>query len=156
MANVTVNIKGARQLVKKFAEFSNNAETRLKMLINTAAINTQRKARQLVVVDTGTLRSRINLKIYNDALAADVHADTDYASHVEHGTEHNKMPPPKALDRWAKRHGIKSGYVVALAILRKGGLKPRPFLIPPFRAEVAQLKKNIRIEIKKLVAKKAT
>lgn len=154
MANVEVHIKGADALAKKFAEFSGKAEDRIKRLINRASINTQRKAKRLVKVDTGTLRSRINIVIYDDGLAADIHADTDYASHVEHGTTHNKMPPPKALDRWAKRHGIPSGYIVARAILAKGGLKPHPFLIPPFREEVDKLRKDVRIEIRNLVKQK--
>jgi len=37
-------------------------------------------------------------------------------------------PPGAALDPWARAHGFLSGYQVAAAIGKRGGLKPRRFL----------------------------
>ena len=37
-------------------------------------------------------------------------------------------PPAAALETWAKRNGIASGWLVARAIGRRGGLRPKKFL----------------------------
>ena len=37
-------------------------------------------------------------------------------------------PPSAALETWARRHGIASGYLVARAIGLRGGLRPKKFL----------------------------
>lgn len=49
------------------------------------------------------------------------------------------FPPPKALDAWAKKHGFASGWVVSLAIYRKGGTEPRRFLRNAFDTSKTKL-----------------
>jgi hypothetical protein len=56
-----------------------------------------------------------------------------YAPYMEFGTgfyvgRPRHCPPGSALDRWAKRHGISSGYAVASMICYRGGLAPREYL----------------------------
>lgn len=43
-------------------------------------------------------------------------------SHMEYGTDHSRMPPPAALEGWARRHGANA-YMVARAIYLRGGLE---------------------------------
>ena len=59
------------------------------MLRNIAAL-IQKKAKELVPVDTGLLQSRIVIQPRSDGIA--VVADTDYASHVEYGTRYFTVP----------------------------------------------------------------
>ena len=42
------------------------------------------------------------------------------------GSRH--FPPSDALEAWAKKHGAPNGWVIAAAIGRKGGLRPRRFM----------------------------
>ena len=52
------------------------------------------------------------------------------------------FPPSDALERWASRHGFGpgGGFVVARAIGRRGGLKPREFLTGAFRENVQKIR----------------
>jgi hypothetical protein len=45
---------------------------------------------------------------------------------VSHKGSH--FPPSAALNLWARNHGIPSGYLVARAIARRGGLRARRWL----------------------------
>jgi hypothetical protein len=42
------------------------------------------------------------------------------------------LPPPDALETWARRHGFESGYQVAMIIYKRGGLRPTRFLRDAF------------------------
>jgi hypothetical protein len=52
-------------------------------------------------------------------------------SGLKHGGGH--FPPPTALENWARSHGFPSGVMVARAIAKRGGLRPKQF----WRAGVA-------------------
>lgn len=91
-------------------------------------------------VDTGRLRSSLTYEVeeVSDGWITRVGSNVSYAPAMEFGTGANAdgglpgkpvhRPPAAALDRWAERHGLPNGYVVARAIGRKGGLKPRRYL----------------------------
>lgn len=113
------------------------------------------QAKILAPVDTGRLRASITGAAQWRGvveLVGVVGSNVQYAPYVEYGTgtlaegEGGKggahFPPPAALDRWARRHHMPSGFVVARAIARRGGLRPRPFLRPavetPFMRRVFQ------------------
>lgn len=53
-----------------------------------------------------------------------------HAPWLEEGTRHSKMPPPAALARWAARKlgDPRLAFVVARAILRRGGLRARRWM----------------------------
>lgn len=90
----------------------------------------QRDARINAPVDTGRLRASLTPEVrtaQNDIQGV-VGSNLKYAPYMEFGTRHTRMPPPSALDVWARRHGIPSGFLVARAILRRGGLRARRFL----------------------------
>tara|TARA_Y100000310_G_C20640864_1_gene793817 strand:+ start:1144 stop:1659 length:516 start_codon:yes stop_codon:yes gene_type:complete len=48
------------------------------------------------------------------------------------------FPPPAALDLWAQRHGLPNGFVVARAIARRGGLRPKRFLRSSFSEVISK------------------
>lgn len=55
------------------------------------------------------------------------------------------FPPPAALEGWARRHGIPNGFLVARAIWRRGGLRPRRFM----RKSQSTVESKLPGEIKK-------
>ena len=99
-------------------------------------VNTMHKATSVLLsevkknapVDTGRLRTSITQEVravnFPSRVEGVVGSNLDYALFMEEGTDHNKMPPIAALQGWARRHST-SAFLVARAILRRGGLKGR-------------------------------
>ena len=132
----------------------------LRDFFSRVTIAVQSKARIHAPVDTGHLRSSIQAEIdgHTPPLWGKVgfmHASAGSplwlkARAMEYGTgrkgdkavshKASHFPPSESLDLWAKRHGLPSGYIVARAIARRGGLKPRKFL----RTGLAESKQTIR------------
>lgn len=117
-------------------ETRQHMENVARSLHGDAMVNTVYKAANLVLrdakkfapVDTGRLRSSIVSQVrsvnFPRRVEGVVSSNVEYAPHMEYGTEHNKMPPIAALQGWARRHGLNA-FLVARAILRRGGLKGR-------------------------------
>jgi len=104
-------------------------------------------------VDTGHLKRSILVE-QEDALGGimvEVGPTAPFGHFVEYGTgifgpyktPLTKMPPVAALEEWARHHGIDP-FVLARAILRKGGLKPRPYLYPAAEEEIPPLYDRIK------------
>ncbi len=92
-----------------------------------------RDSKKNAPVDTGRLRSSIQSSIrrktiFGRGVVGVVGSNVEYAPFMELGTKHTKMPPIQALEGWARRHGMNT-FVVAQAILKRGGLKPRHYLL---------------------------
>jgi len=93
-------------------------------------------ARRDAPVDEGLLRASLLPEVRHDGNVVEGAAGSRvvYAPFMELGTGSPagnppvNFPPPSALETWARRHGAASGYVVARAIWRRGGLEPRKFL----------------------------
>ncbi len=91
-----------------------------------------RDSKKNAPVDTGRLRSSLQSSIrrrtfFGRGIVGVVGSNVEYAPFMELGTTHTRMPPIQALEGWARRHGMNA-FVVAQAILRRGGLKPRHYL----------------------------
>lgn len=98
------------------------------------------EAKKRAPVDMGRLRSSISTDVDKAKVPqyATIGSNLTYAPFMEFGTgtlsdgpggsNSPHYPPSSALDSWAARHGIDSGFIVARAIGRRGGLKPRRFL----------------------------
>lgn len=74
----------------------------------------------------GFLEAREGTDLFYQARAMEYGTGTRGDPQVSHKAGH--FPPPASLDRWAARHGFASGFIVARAIARKGGLKARRML----------------------------
>jgi phage gpG-like protein len=92
-------------------------------------------AKRLAPVDTGRLRASITPEVRQVANFTQgvVGSNVVYAPYMELGTgtfvgRPRYFPPPSALDTWARRHGMSSGFAVAMAIWKRGGTRPRRFL----------------------------
>lgn len=76
-------------------------------------------AKRNAPVDTGRLKASIHPEIRRErVLQGVVGSVVKYAPYVETGTRPH-MPPPAALQTWARRHGT-SAWAVALAIRARG------------------------------------
>lgn len=109
--------------------------------MNRSVLSVERSAKQVVPVDTGTLRRSITHEVRPSPgmVVGRVGSNVPYARYVEEGRAAGSMPPPDALARdlqggWLRRHGIPNelAFVVARAIARRG-IKPRPYLKPAIK-----------------------
>jgi HK97 gp10 family phage protein len=96
----------------------------------------QNRAKTLAPVDTGRLRASIMPEVRAsepNKIVGVVGSNVKYAPYMELGTgvfagKSRYFPPPSALDVWARRHNIASGFLVARAIFMAGGTRPRHYL----------------------------
>jgi hypothetical protein len=150
--NVRMEIRGTAAVVDFLGSIDARFGRGALRLINRAALGIQRDAKRAAPVDTGLLRQQIKVIFTRGGFAADIIADVPYAREVEDGTgtlaghgAYRGMPPPAALADWARRHRMAGReYVIARAIFRRGGHKPRPFLTPAFERHSADLFERLR------------
>lgn len=162
---VTMRLLGLELSKKRNLKLTPALTRTLAQLLTIAALNVTTKAKGRAPVDTGRLRSAIFPNFTEGKLVAEVRARTRYAAFVEFGTGplgastnaqtlppgyvHGPryFPPPKALERWAERHGVfagpfarknlkaQGGLLVAKKIFYQGGTEAKPFLGPAFEEE---------------------
>ena len=127
---VRVKVTGIEKLVKKLDDLTARP---LKNALTRAGLTVEREAKLQVPVDTGRLRNSITYIVDPSPVPTWVQVGTNvkYARFVELGTKRH-FPPPGALGRWAKKHGMNA-YALARAISRRG-TKAHPYLRPAFEA----------------------
>lgn len=132
---IQLEIRGMREWQSKMEQMVKDMEGP-EMLdgMRQATLLVQRDAKILAPVDSGRLRASITpeVRVDGNEVQGIVGSNVDYAPYMELGTGvyaggNAYFPPPEALATWAKRHHT-SGYLVALAIFKAGGLKPRKFI----------------------------
>lgn len=139
---MNVTIKGLDKVLSKLD--ASLIDVPLQKFFNRATLTVANKTKQNTPVDRGLLRVRILTEVNSREakvgwLEAQPGSDLFYqARAMEYGTgsqgdpdvshKAGHFPPPAALDLWAARHGFASGFIVARAIARRGGLKPRRML----------------------------
>jgi len=153
-----VIVHGLERIVSKLDK--DLIEKPFKDFFNSIGVVVQGRARQNAPVDTGHLRNSIQYEIdkSSPALWAKVGLTSaapgsplwlkgramEYGTgkqgdgEVSHTSKH--WPPGGALDVWARRHGFESGYQVAAAIGRRGGLKPRRYLRDAIEQSMGDIK----------------
>jgi len=142
----------------------------LRGFLSRAAITVQTRARAAAPVDTGHLRNAIMYQVDEAAMpgfamvgfldagagsplwfkarAMEFGTGSQGDGDVSHAGSH--WPPGEALDVWARRHGMASGWAVAAGIGRRGGLRPRRFLrsaIEQSLADIRGMLEQMRAEI---------
>lgn len=127
--------------------------------MQNATMIVTRDARLNAPVDTGRLRSSISPEVRTEGrnVVGIVGTVVDYAPYMELGTgiyagNAPYFPPPSALETWARRHGT-TGYNVAMAIFRAGGLKPRKFLQKAFEQNRDKIVRMIELGVRGIVNK---
>jgi HK97 gp10 family phage protein len=175
---ITIEIKNLNEALSKFDKMSNNVKKEIKSEVAASALIIQSNAIKLAPVNLGKLRQSIyteeKSKSANEFMYV-IGAAAKYAPYIEFGTGGKVSIPSgfsdeaskfkgktggrfkdlvKALTEWVIKKGIASGkqsksvsYAIALSIIRKG-IRPQPFLIPAFQAEMPKLISKIKDVIK--------
>lgn len=125
--------------------------------VQKASLRVMRNARQLAPVDTGQLKNSIISAIeYDDkTLRGVVGSNVKHAPWMEFGTgvfagRSPYFPPPSALAVWARRHGMNP-WALAIAIYRRGGLRPRRFLQTAFENQRPTILAELQIGVAEVV-----
>ncbi len=115
-------------------------------------------AKRACPVDTGRLRASI-ASVPDGIGKWLVGTNVEYAPYVELGTgifgprktRVQKMPPPRILERWAWRKFRQGGlgFAIAMAIYKRGGNPPQPFLRPAFNAHKDDVVRAVRGALRK-------
>jgi len=137
----TVSLQGIPSLRLALATLGKRLFNALRLTINEGAINVQREARRLCPVDTGRLRSSIELELLEGGLVGQVGTAVEYAPFVEYGTgdagassEHPELPE-------GYQHGESAGQPA------------QPFLNPAFEQEKPEFEKRVKSIVRRLVTK---
>jgi phage gpG-like protein len=146
-----IEIKGLKEAQKKMEQVLRDTKgTPVLMAFRQATLLVERDAKLNLVawsppggpghagVDTGRLRASITpeVRVQNNVITGVVGSAMEYAPYQELGTgvfvgRPPHFPPPDALNVWAARHGgpkAGGGFQVAMAIFKRGGLRPLLFL----------------------------
>lgn len=158
---IRFEIRGLDGLIKRCSP--QILEKPLRNFFERVTITAESKAKPLAPVDTGHLRASIQREVDRSELPTwgavgilDAREGSPLwfkARAMEYGTGRVGDPavshkashfPPwgaqnPALETWARRHGFASGFRVAQAIGRRGGLRPRPFLRPALAESVGSI-----------------
>jgi len=139
-------------------EFKENILTKAGLIIEA-------RAKELVPKDVGLLMGDIRPTEVNvKQMKVKVGTGIDYGYYMEYGRKPGKYPPFKAIDKWARRHGIPT-WVVMQSIKKKGikvgtvetPLKTpsgyRPFLRPALHQSMTKVNEMISKEIKTEISK---
>lgn len=117
-------------------------------------------AKRLAPVDRGRLRNSIapEVRVEGRQVVGVVGSNVKYAPYQELGTgtfagKPRHWPPGSALETWARRHGMPSGYVVARAIGLRGGLKPKRFLQRAFEMNRDKVKGDMEVVVNRILDK---
>lgn len=150
--NTAIEVRGLREAEAKMEQVANDLVG--KPMVNAfkqATMIVERDAKIFAPVDTGRLRASISSDIrvvqsgpFGKEVQGVVGSNVSYSPFMELGTgifvgRPRYFPPPEALEVWARRHGIASGFIVARAIFRRGGLRGRKFLERGFNRNRARI-----------------
>jgi hypothetical protein len=118
MSTISIELKNIDAVREYMAKRPAKVTSELHRALTRSGLIIQRISRQEAPTDVGRLRNSISIRNgWNSSVA--VGPTTNYAVAVHEGTKPH-MPPVKALELWARRHGFDSAWPVALAIKRRG------------------------------------
>lgn len=160
MADLEAQVEGLEE-ANAYLERVKADLAKLDAAMEKACLIVERYAREGAPVDTGRLRASITHEVEheNGQIIGIVGSNVDYAPWMEEGTgtftgHSPHYPPGAALEVWARRHGFDSGYQVARAIGRRGGLAPRRFLAQAFEQHQAEIERVLDTEVSAVIERK--
>ena len=131
-ADIEFKLEGIEELITKNGRLVQEFGPIVQDMMKKSVSNIEKKAKDFVPVDTGRLKSSITHEIGpgNIPMWAQTGTNVIYARPMEYGTK-AFFPPWGAknpgLEKWAKAHGIQSGFLVARGISRHG-LRARRYM----------------------------
>lgn len=141
---VNVKVTGTGAIIKNITQYSTQAQSKVKDVVNRSALNIQNGAKRRTPVDTGRLRSSIAIEPQSELpYVVRVGTNVQYALGVEFGTSPHIIKPKnkKALFWKGANHPVKS--------VKHPGTKAQPFLFPSWEEERPNFLKEIEGALKK-------
>lgn len=154
------HVKGDDELKAKLHQVKNDLTGNpMKDAMREATLLVMRDAKINAPVDTGVLRASItpDVDVRGGRVLGIVGSNKVYAPYMEMGTgtfvgRPRHVPPIAALKVWASRHGVNAA-VVAKAIARRGGLRPRRYLQDAFEKNQTAIKSLLERGVERIVDK---
>ena len=142
----SVDVKGMKETQAKVEQTVRDIRgTPMLNAFRSATLLVQRDAKRLSPVDSGRLRASIMPEVRTEGnnIMGVVGSKVIYAPYMEFGTgtpagNSPHVPPMSVLGVWAARHGM-STYSVWLAIVMRGGLRPRRYLQQAFEQNESKI-----------------
>jgi hypothetical protein len=125
---ISAKVEGADKLARGLAAAGSSLAGDVRQTMEAALLLVEGDARREAPQDTRRLSGSIVHEIHGQgaALTGTVGPSVRYGFYVHQGRRPGRMPPPRALEGWARRHGLNP-YAVARSIARRG-IPPNPFM----------------------------
>lgn len=136
---ITLKVEGVEDVRRALQRAGSLIRMAMIGLVSETALGIQRDAKENAPVDTGRTRASIQTAAWEGGLSQEVWVGAESGLYQDRGTGTENLdgprprhhPPSDALKRWCARHGLRGlEYVIARAIYKRGGLRPRPFFTP--------------------------
>lgn len=157
---INLKIDGLNELESSLLKASIKVEEFKKHIGFIVGEHVKGKARDIVSVDTGTLKNSITAvtNIGKNNTEIEVFATERYAVYMEFGAKPH-FPPINAIKRWAEKKGMNP-YIVARAIAKKGivvpathGKRERPFMITALQRSENDIIRMVKDSFLALISK---
>jgi hypothetical protein len=137
---ISIQVTGARELQKALAEAPKTLERRVGVTMARSVLRIERAAKQNLAqrgrTDTRRLMNSITSTVQGGlhapgGLVGKIGPSVRYGLYVHQGRRPGgRMPPIRAIEGWARRHGIEP-FLVARSIAQNG-IEPAPFMAEAF------------------------
>lgn len=161
-----VVVKGELEFKRKLAQMSTDLYgPEYRDAFRSAALMVERDAKLEVPVDTGRLKTSIVSDVVTETSLTGggstygvVGSNVEYAPDQEFGTgtfvgKAATAPRAAEVATWARRHGFPNGGIVASAIYRAGGIRPRRFLQKAFEKNQSAIRRKIEEVVSRIASK---
>lgn len=160
MPGIDIEVTGLVETRRKLRQVAEDMHGKpIVQAVRESAFLVERDAKRNAPVDRGRLRNSITSDIRQSGrdVIGVVGSPVKYAPNMELGTgtfvgKPPHFPPPSALRLWAARHGMNA-FLVARAIFRRGGLKPRRFLQGAFDMNMQRIRLKIENAVRQSTEK---
>jgi len=126
---VMVELQGFDEFGRRLASYDQRQQAEIRRTMQAALLVLEADQRRNVAQDTRRLMGSITNEISGtDPIVGRVGPSARYGLWVEQGRRPGKRPPIRALEGWARRHGVNP-FALAWHIARHG-TRPQPFVTP--------------------------
>lgn len=154
---MSVQVKGMLAVIAAFDGVNAEAERAVKRVVRKTAVRVEGRAKELVPVDTGRLRSSITHEIDASGFSGTVGTNVEYARDVEFGRMGGDLSRGdlRGLAGWMNRKGIEGAsrrrrIVTGVA---SHGTRAQPYLFPAWEQNRKQFLDELTAVLGRLVVR---
>lgn len=142
--DIEVDVSSLERMAARYRGVAPIVVAEMRAAMQRSVLLVERSAKQVVPVDTGTLRRSITHEVQatGGMVVGRVGSNQPHAKIVEEGRTPGGMPPAGALLGWMGRHGIPAEmeFVIRRAVNRRK--VPRPYLRPAVTVNAAAINRE--------------